>query len=442
MTPLTPEQITRLAPDDASNKAASSLVRPDKWPLLHHNDRALWGHCQGSGKNPYQTAVDMSEPAYKCSCPSRKIPCKHALALMLLYARHADRFSTTEAPDWLASWLEKRSEKKEAKAAKAAKADKPAAPADPAAQQKRLAARQKKAGDGLADLRLWLDDILRSGLVALRGNLRERCRDMAKRMIDAQLSGVAGELKNIAELPADAGERLFYRLSRLNLLAENFARLVELPPEVQAETLGRLGFPVAKETVLAEPGISGLWWHIGTIVSEIDRGEAYTYWLYDAASGRYAYQLDFNIRGAPASLPSILHGGVYAGELCYYPGIASLRALPKNWELASAPPPLPSGASSIAQALAGVQQTYAENPLHDRYPLRVDNVRLARRGEQLALTDAGGQLLPLELDENQRLRLLVATGGEAFSAFLLYEYDTRALRLLSFSDSAGKLNVY
>ena len=438
MTPLTPEQIARLAPDDASNKAANSLVRPDKWPLLHHNDRALWGHCQGSGKNPYQTAVDMGEPAFKCSCPSRKFPCKHALALLLLYARHTDRFSAADAPDWLTNWLEKRDQNKETKATKTAK---PAASPDPAAQQKRLAARQKKAADGLSDLRLWLDDILRNGLVALRGNLNQRCRDMAKRMIDAQLGGVAAELQTIAELPADAGERLFYRLSRLSLLAENYARLAELPPEAQAETLGRLGFPVAKETVLAEPGITGLWWHTGTVISEIDRGEAHAYWLYDGASGRFACILDFIIRGAPGAPPPVLHGGVYAGELCYYPGIANLRALPKTWEITAAPPPLAPASQTIAQAFAGVQQTYAENPLHERYPLRVDNLRLARRDDQLALTD-GEQLLPLELAEDQRLRLLATTGGAPFSAFLLYEYDTRALRLLSFSDNAGKLNVY
>ena len=33
-------------------------------------------------------------------------------------------------------------------------------------------------------------------------------------------------------------------------------------------------------------------------------------------------------------------------------------------------------------------------------------------------------------------------GGAAFSAFLLYEYETRGLRLLSFSDGAGKLHIY
>jgi protein containing SWIM Zn-chelating domain protein len=437
MTPFTSEQIARLAPDAASLKAANGLTNPGKWPLLHASDQALWGHCQGSGKNPYQTAVDLREPAFKCSCPSRKFPCKHGLALLLLHAQRSELFTPGEAPDWLNSWLEKRSQNQEAKAAKAAKAD--AAP-DPAAQQKRQDARRKKAAAGLADLQLWLDDILRNGLVALRGALRERCRDMARRMIDAQLGGIAAELQAIGELPADAQEQCFYRLSRLNLLAENFARLDELPPEVQAETSARLGFPVAKETVLAGAAIPGLWWHIGTVISEIDRGEAHAHWLYDAASQRFAYILDFIIRGAPTALPSVLHGKVYAGELCYYPGIHNLRVLAKTWE-AVAPPPLAPAAHGIAPAIETAQQAYAGNPLLNHYPLRVDNVRLARRDDALALSD-GTHALPLALSENDRLRLLASSGGTAFSAFLLYEYETRSLRLLSFSDEAGRLHVY
>ena len=354
-----------------------------------------------------------------------------------MHAQRSELFTPAEAPDWLTTWLEKRTQTKEAKAAKAAKTE--AAP-DPAAQQKRQDARRNKAAAGLADLQLWLDDILRNGLIALRGTLRERCRDMAKRMTDAQLGGIAAELQAIGELPVDAQEQHLYRLTRLNLLAENHARLEALPSDVQAETTARLGFPVAKETVLAGAAIPGLWQHIGTVISEIDRGEAHAHWLYDAASQRFAYLLDFIIRGAPTALPSVLHGQAYAGELCYYPGIHNLRALAKTWE-AVAPPPLATAAHSIAQAIETAQQAYAVNPLLSHYPLRVDNARLARRGDALALTD-GTQALPLALGENTRLRLLAGSGGAAFSAFLLYEYETRGLRLLSFSDESGKLHIY
>ncbi|MCB1718739.1 MAG: SWIM zinc finger family protein, partial [Candidatus Competibacteraceae bacterium] len=68
-----------LAPDSASLKAAQKLLSSRNWPLLGSNEQALWGHCLGSGSKPYLVRIELDEPAFKCSCPSRKFPCKHAL---------------------------------------------------------------------------------------------------------------------------------------------------------------------------------------------------------------------------------------------------------------------------------------------------------------------------------------------------------------------------
>ena len=97
---LTEEQIIQLAPDAASVKAGKGLAVPGKWVLLACSERAVWGHCQGSGKNPYQTAIDLNDIAFKCSCPSRKFPCKHGLGLLLLFAAQADLFEKAEEPEW------------------------------------------------------------------------------------------------------------------------------------------------------------------------------------------------------------------------------------------------------------------------------------------------------------------------------------------------------
>ena len=78
------EAIEALAPDTSSIKAASKLKTTTKWQELAFNERIIWGLCKGSGKNPYQTQIDLQGPAFKCSCPSRKFPCKHALALFHL----------------------------------------------------------------------------------------------------------------------------------------------------------------------------------------------------------------------------------------------------------------------------------------------------------------------------------------------------------------------
>jgi len=78
-------RVLALAPDAPSQRAAQSLVSGRAWPTAGAAEPgALWGECSGSAAAPYRTVVDLSGPAYRCSCPSRKFPCKHALALLLL----------------------------------------------------------------------------------------------------------------------------------------------------------------------------------------------------------------------------------------------------------------------------------------------------------------------------------------------------------------------
>jgi hypothetical protein len=74
--PWDAEQVLALAADPASAKAGQSLARAAKWSATGSSARALWGRCEGSGKQPYQTMVDLAGPAFRCSCPSRKFPCK------------------------------------------------------------------------------------------------------------------------------------------------------------------------------------------------------------------------------------------------------------------------------------------------------------------------------------------------------------------------------
>src|SRR5215204_4271633 len=98
----TAEQVLSLAPDVAAHKAARSLGSPRPWRDIGFrggDPPTLWGLCQGSGSTPYQTCVDLAEPAYRCSCPSRKFPCKHTLGLLLLWS--AGGVEVDEPPAWV-----------------------------------------------------------------------------------------------------------------------------------------------------------------------------------------------------------------------------------------------------------------------------------------------------------------------------------------------------
>ncbi|MGW7789566.1 SWIM zinc finger family protein, partial [Streptomyces tricolor] len=105
----TAEQVLALAPDAASRKAGSRLGAAGPWSGTGSGEGTVWGLCKGSGSRPYQTVVDLADaagPAYKCSCPSRKFPCKHALGLLLLWAGDDGAVpGGAQPPDWAGQWL-------------------------------------------------------------------------------------------------------------------------------------------------------------------------------------------------------------------------------------------------------------------------------------------------------------------------------------------------
>ncbi|MBW4639863.1 MAG: SWIM zinc finger family protein [Gloeocapsa sp. UFS-A4-WI-NPMV-4B04] len=94
MSPFTNAQILALAPDASSAKNGKTLATLRKWVSLGQNEQVIWGECQGSGKTPYQTQIDLTEIAFKCSCPSRKFPCKHGLGLLLLRSNEPAAFNS------------------------------------------------------------------------------------------------------------------------------------------------------------------------------------------------------------------------------------------------------------------------------------------------------------------------------------------------------------
>src|SRR6185369_10811898 len=149
---VTSQQVLALAPDESSVKSARSLATLRPWSSLGQNGRSIWGACQGSGKDPYLTQVDWEGPAFKCSCPSRKFPCKHGLALLLLLAEQPGSFSSTDDPDWVKSWIATRQQRAETKATKEP------TQVDEASRAKRVEQRAERVSDGIDLVELWLRD--------------------------------------------------------------------------------------------------------------------------------------------------------------------------------------------------------------------------------------------------------------------------------------------
>ena len=343
---LSEDQIIKLAPDAASVKAGKGLASVAKWVLRGASDRALWGHCQGSGKNPYQTQVDLQNIAFKCSCPSHKFPCKHSLGLLFLHASRPDLFMIGEEPDWVKEWLEKRAGKA---AEKKEKADKPV---DAEAQAKRQEARHKKVLNGVDDLQGWLKDLVRSGLLNVPERAQSLFAGISKRMIDAQAPGLAGMMRQLQEIHY-FGEDWKYELtagvSRAYLVSESYKHLDRLPLEWQDEIRTLVGYPQTKEDVLANgEQVSDEWLVVASESQQQDRLTVEYNWLYGRLSGRYALFLQFLVPGALAEM-ALLPGSVVVADVVYYKGVASTRVLFRE-QKGTGEPFIPLGTKKLARS--------------------------------------------------------------------------------------------
>ena len=99
---LSEDQIIKLAPDAASVKAGKGIRAPAaKWVLRGASDRALWGHCQGSGKNLIRRRSICRISLSNVRALAISFLCKHSLGLLFLHASRPDLFMIGEEPDWV-----------------------------------------------------------------------------------------------------------------------------------------------------------------------------------------------------------------------------------------------------------------------------------------------------------------------------------------------------
>ena len=320
------ERVLALAPDAPSQRTALSLASGRAWPATGAaaGADAVWGECRGSASAPYRAVVDLSGPAYRCSCPSRKFPCKHVLALLLLWSEGSVPDDAAGPPDWAGSWLIARA----AKASRAPSGEQ-AEPKDPRAAARRAEQRETRVASGLAELDRWLCDQVRQGLAASQQAGYAHWDDIAARMVDAQAPGLAERLRALASVPhSGAGwdGRLLEEYALLHLLAVAYRRQAELPPPLRDTVRSRIGFSLRQADVLAggQP-IRDHWQVLARRDLEQDRIRTRRTWLRGRKTGRDALLLSFAAAGQALD-DSLAVGTDADADLVFYPGAVPLRA--------------------------------------------------------------------------------------------------------------------
>lgn len=418
------DQVLALAPDSASRKAGSKLGAAGPWSGTGSSrEGAVWGLCKGSGGSPYRTVVDVvpapgsSGPAYRCSCPSRKFPCKHALGLLLLWSGGEESVPAGQAPDWAEEWLTGRRRAQGKRTAE--QAGSAPAPVDPDGARLRAERRAERITAGAADLEERLADLLRSGLATAEQAGYGLWEETAARMVDAQASGLAARVRELGAIPGSGTGwpvRLLEECALLHLLDQGWLHRERLPDALAATVRTRVGLPSSPQG----PPVRDHW----LVLAQYDRSDAKLttrrIWLHGRVSGRTALLLSYGAAGRAPEL-TLPVGLALDAELSVHPGAGGRRAtLGEQFA-----PPAPSSTRPPGTTTTGATARYGDALRHDPWqesvPVTLSEVVPTPDGDAWQLADAAGDtalpLTPAALSGPGLWRLVALSGGAPVTVF-------------------------
>lgn len=423
------EQVAAVAPSQKAVAAAEPLATPTRWVSLGADERALWGRCRGSGAEPYDTTVDHVGVAWRCSCPSRKLPCKHALALLLLWVRGG--VPPAVAPAAVQQWIGDRDRRAGnpggAAPDRAGDAPGPADETDagtepgddgprPPDRDELDRSRDERLARmlaGLAELDRWLEDRLRSGLSDPALARYDTWDRLAARLVDARAGSLANRVRRLAGLVGaspDWHADVLAELGILHLLAQAGRRVPDLPGPLADSVAVVAGWQVRQADVLAGVPETDAWFVAGRSDTREDRIEVRRWWLRGTTSRRWAMLLSF--AAYQQSLDdTFVPGTVVHADLHRYPG-GSLRALAGARHTDPLPFAIADGPLAVAVAAAcdEIGGAVAAEPWLERFPATVVATPSVLDGRWV-LTDATGSL-PLVGRDRSLATLLAASCGD------------------------------
>lgn len=450
------QAIEAVAPDQAALSAGAKIKR-SSWGLIAHEAgrNLVWGECQGSGSAPYRVALDLNDLVSKCSCPSRKFPCKHGLSLMLVLLETPGAASDGKAPDWVDGWVSRRrpatrpAADREAVSLSAAQDAATAAPdekdlAKAAAQRERLRVqREQSVLDGLDELDRWIADQLDKGLATFAQRATQQCRLAAQRLVDAKAPGLANRLDllpaELLALPeAQRGPRAVEMLGSLHLLAAAYRRQDKLPEHLREDVRRLVGWTIERQDLLAHPLVETVkaTWLVLAVRTEIqpDKLKRIETWFMSLSPKpvRFAVLIDFvplaiGRSGGSAYLP----GEAFDAEFAYYPSATPLRAVLVNRGEARTGQ-WPQGADGIAGALDRFDAVLAANPWVTAWPVLVGAPQVLGTGAAPVLAD-DELALPIAPKAREATLSLAAVDIEA----LVGLWNGRVLSPVAASTSLG-----
>ncbi|MFD5267092.1 SWIM zinc finger family protein [Streptomyces sp. NPDC058335] len=421
----TADQVLALAPDVASRKAGSKLGAAGPWSETGSSDEgAVWGLCRGSGSGPYRTIIDVADasgPAYTCSCPSRRSPCKHALGLLLLWSGGEGSVPARaegQAPDWADRWLAVRRGRTQEERGAGARGS-GAGSADPEAARRRAERRAERITAGATELEQRLADLLRSGLATAEQAGYGLWEETAARMVDAQAPGLAARVRELGAIPGSGPGwpvRLLEECSLLHLLDQGWLHREQLPEALAATVRTRVGLTRPPDG----PPLRDDWLVLAQYDVVDPKLTTRRIWLHGVASGRTALVLSYGAAGRAPEL-NLPVGLALDAEVSAYPGAGQRRAALGEQFAPPVPTAVRPAGVTTAEAAARYGSALRDDPWLESVPVTLDGVVPTPDGATWQLADADGDTaLPLTPSATARpglWRLVALSGGTPVKVF-------------------------
>ena len=418
---FTPQQIDTLAPDAPSIKAGQKIFTKTAW-MVERSERAIWTQIQGSGKNPYYTQIDNINTAFKCSCPSRKFPCKHGLALgYYLASTKFETITLKDEPEWVKEWIDKRSSKE---------ADKtPAKPKSQESIEKTVNRKWENAIKDIEYLEMWLEDTINQGLLDFPDKDYYHFSKIKKSFVDKKLSGINrffSMLETIDYEEETWKEEVLTILSSLHLLVKCIKNHNNLEKKFKQELSFLLGWSVPQKELLASKTatqVDDVWFIVGVQKWEEEKMTARKVHLYGITSNKTAYILEFSFGGSFTTFYTI--GSPIEAKLLFFEGVLEQRAIVKVQGQNTSKTPTLKPLKSLDEA----QNIYIKEKII--YPFLFDKLHFTEElhitkqtienTEVFILIDTNKTFVIVDITHTRYLTILAYTKGEKFSVFLVQQ---------------------
>ncbi|WP_028544436.1 SWIM zinc finger family protein [Paenibacillus taiwanensis] len=422
MIEITESYIDSLAPNSSAIKNGQGLVKKRSFVRFNRSQDAtlLFGECSGSGSSNYQCSADFihpENPVLRCSCPSRQLPCKHALGLLYAYVGGAE-FIEAEVPEDILlkrEKVEKREEKKSKQAAEGVEA-KPKK-VNKSALKKKVQAQL----DGLELLEKLVLSLIRGGLATIDKKVLKTIDEHVKQMGNYYLTGAQMELRQLSLLLKQASEREeFYTYA-----VEQLTLIHALVKKGRTHLTAKLADP---ELALDHESTIEEWlghaWQLdqlkacGLMKEQVELVQL-AYFSYDDQARQELVDLGYWLERSSGEIHRTIQYRPYKASkhmkeedsyfdvvqvpaLYTYPGDMNRRVRWENMTPRSIDPQVIAsmskhGHSSYAEAIKLVKNQL-KNPLSDRNPVMLVHVAEVVQNEQgqYAIVDQAGQQLALE----------------------------------------------